>query len=293
MTKSLFIRDFNSRYPMTMRRLKMGLSTILGLKKQGFFIPYRYADTVPTRAQDKPYAALQRLMQQKEEGFDRFLNGMGRYSEELSSFGEEAPPAPRWEQDWFPRLDAAAAYTMVRDEKPATIIEVGSGHSTRFMMRAIQDGGINSRFIAIDPAPRADISSLGVEIFPTTVQQVDLSLFSDLTSGDILFIDSSHIAMPGTDVDFLFLEILPALPKGVIVHIHDIFLPHDYPEGWHWRGYNEQQVVAPLLSAGYDLLFSSYYVQRYMGEALNRSVVGSLPIQDGAHETSLWLKKET
>ncbi|WP_219821591.1 O-methyltransferase [Sneathiella aquimaris] len=139
---------------MTMRRLKMGLSTILGLKKQGFFIPYRYADTVPIRAQDRPYAALLDLMQQKEEHFGRFLNGMGRYSEELSSFGKEGPPAPRWEQDWFPRLDGAAAYTMVRDEKPATIIEVGSGHSTRFMMRAIQDGRVNSRFIAIDPAPR-------------------------------------------------------------------------------------------------------------------------------------------
>ena len=79
-------------------------------------------------------------------------------------------------------------------------------------------------------------------------------------SGDILFIDSSHIAMPGTDVDRLFLDVLPRLAGGTLVHIHDITLPDAYPEIWDWRGYNEQMLVGALLQGGgYELVFASHY----------------------------------
>ncbi|GLQ05242.1 class I SAM-dependent methyltransferase [Sneathiella chinensis] len=275
-----------------MRRLKMGLSTLLGLKKQGFFIPYRYADTHPRPEDRKPYAALRQEMQKQEGAFSSFLEAIEARLEDLRKFSGTTPPLPRFEQDWFPRLDAAAAYTMVREERPKRIIEVGSGHSTRFMMQAIRDGNLDCQFTAIDPAPRADISSLPLTLVNTTLQQCDRSLFETLEAGDILFIDSSHIAMPGTDVDILFLDILPRLPAGVILHVHDIFLPDDYPASWDWRGYNEQQVVAPLfLGRGYDLLFSSAYISRYMTERLHQSGISDLPLQDGAFETSIWMIK--
>ena len=279
---------------MSMRRLKMGLNTILGLKKQGFFIPYRYADTVPENRNGAPYGALLSHMQNAEESFQGFLEGFGAYSNELVSIGQEEPPAPRWKQDWFPRLDGAAAYKMVRDLKPSRIIEVGSGHSTRFMMQAIRDGGLPTKITAIDPAPRADITSLPLTVINETVQNTDPVLFEQLSSGDILFIDSSHIAMPGTDVDFLFLDILPALPAGVTVHIHDIFLPYDYPDNWKWRGYNEQQLVASLFAGGgYKLLFSSRYAVTHMKDRLEKTVIGELHLPEGAYETSLWLRKKS
>ena len=81
-------------------------------------------------------------------------------------------------------------------------------------------------------------------------------VFEALAAGDILFIDSSHIAMPGTDVDRLFLDVLPRLAGGTLVHIHDIALPYAYPKIWDWRGYNEQLLVGALLQGGgYELVF--------------------------------------
>jgi predicted O-methyltransferase YrrM len=277
---------------MSMRRLRMGLNTVLGYHKQGFFIPYRYADTLPGAGNRGPYRQIDVFMKQKEPEFLNILHSLDQYSSIFSSFGQQPPPAPRWEQDWFPRLDAAVAYGLVRNHQPSRIIEVGSGHSTRFMMRAIQDGSLSTKFTSIDPAPRATIEALPIDVVRNTVQQAPIALFAELRKGDILFIDSSHISMPGSDVDLLFLEILPSLPSGVLVHIHDIFLPDDYPKHWDWRGYNEQQAVAPFfLGGGYDVIFSSAYVTSRMKAAFDASSIAMLPIMTGAVETSLWLRK--
>ncbi|WP_206378162.1 class I SAM-dependent methyltransferase [Sneathiella limimaris] len=270
----------------------MGLKTLFNIQKQGFFIPYRYADTLLAASSRQTYPALLRLFQNHEQTFIRSLESMSQYLDRFQDFGSEPPPFPRWEQDWFPRLDGAAAYTQVRNHKPKRIIEVGSGHSTRFMLQAAKDGDLQVDFTAIDPAPRADITKLPITIHNDIVQNMDLSLFEKLEAGDILFIDSSHIAMPGTDVDFLFLNVLPLLPKGVIVHIHDICLPYDYPKSWEWRGYNEQQMVAPLLMGSFKLLFSSAYAERNLEKILKETGLSNLPISSGAKETSLWLEKQ-
>lgn len=277
---------------MSMRHLRMGLDTILGYRKQGYFIPYRYADQLPSVPPQKSYEILEKKMGDYAPAFSNILESLTSYETEFASFGDLPPPEPRWEQDWFPRLDAAVAYAMVRQIAPKRVIEVGSGHSTRVMARAIKDGGLDTRFTAIDPAPRAPIGSLPIEVIPKTLHDMPLEIFQDLGAGDILFIDSSHIALPGTDVDRLFLEIIPALPASVHIHIHDIFLPDNYPDSWEWRGYNEQQAVAPmLLFGGFEILFASHYVASRMPEQVARSVIGSLPLMDGAFETSLWLKK--
>jgi predicted O-methyltransferase YrrM len=83
------------------------------------------------------------------------LDSIEQHAADLEKIGAAPPPAPRWNQDWFPRLDAAAAYAMVRALRPRRIVEVGSGHSTRFMARAVEDGGLPTQILAIDPAPRA------------------------------------------------------------------------------------------------------------------------------------------
>ncbi|MCR9214189.1 MAG: class I SAM-dependent methyltransferase [Proteobacteria bacterium] len=277
---------------MSMRHLRMGLDTILGYRKQGFFIPYRYADSLPSEPEQKTYKALEKKMSNSSITFSNMLKSLEDYKTEFSNFGQLPPPEPRWEQDWFPRLDAAVAYAMIRQVFPKRVIEVGSGHSTRFMARAIKDGRLETHFTAIDPAPRAAIEALPIEIIPKTLHDAPPEVFQALEAGDILFIDSSHIAMPGTDVDRLFLEIIPALPAGTFIHIHDIFLPDGYPNDWEWRGYNEQQAVAPMvLFGGFELLFASQFVTSRMQTELTNSIVASLPFMDGAFETSLWLKK--
>jgi hypothetical protein len=210
------------------------------------------------------------------------------YSAQLEAIGKEPPPAPRWAQDWFPRLDAAAAYAIVRSTRPKRIIEVGSGHSTRFMARAVADGGLASHITAIDPAPRASLQGLDISFIAEPVQRVTAQLFDALEAGDVLFIDSSHQLKPGSDVEHLINEIIPRLKSGVRLHFHDIFLPDDYPAEWAWRRYNEHDAVRALLAERYVLEFSSRQVLRK--EKLS-GVLARLPLLPGAIESSFWLRK--
>jgi hypothetical protein len=203
-----------------------------------------------------------------------------------------APPAPRWNQGWFAPLDAAIAYTLVRTRQPSRIVEIGSGHSTRFFARAVQDGGLATQITAIDPAPRATLDGLPITVIRATVQDWiatrsnGLAPFAALAAGDFLSIDSSHVLMPGTDVDLLINRVWPMLPPGVVVHVHDIFLPDDYPPAWAWRGYNEQLAVAPLLHAN-EIVFASRYVSTRMADA----VPGCVPVAVEGFAASLWLAK--
>jgi predicted O-methyltransferase YrrM len=256
--------------------------------RPGFFIPHRHAGDVRAPA---GYAALDAIFASAASDFLTGLSSIAAYLPALLGLGG-APPAPRFEQDWFPRLDAAFAYAAVRTRKPPRIVEIGSGHSTRFMARAVADDGLATQLTAIDPAPRAALRGLKIEWIQATLQAAGPRHFSSLRHGDVLFVDSSHILMPGTDVDLVLNEILPRLPAGVLVHFHDIFLPDAYPESWTWRGYNEQNAVALLLSAGrWRLLWSSRFVATRMGSELAASGIDRLKLMPGAFESSLWLEK--
>lgn len=270
------------------RRLAFGLATLMGSRPRGYFIPYRYADTTP---RGRGYGAVEAVLAAAADDMRALLREIERHGDTLAAFAGP-PPLPRWTQDWFPRLDGAAAYTLVRARAPRRIVEVGSGHSTRFMMKALTDGAIDCRFTAIDPAPRADIAALPLRHIPSTMQAAGLAPFAELAAGDILFIDSSHILMPGTDVDLLFTEILPRLPAGVLVHVHDILLPDDYPRTWWWRGYNEQSLAALLLTGGgWRPLFASHYVATRLAAEVAAGPLARLPLPEGALETSLWIEK--
>jgi predicted O-methyltransferase YrrM len=269
------------------RRLRFGLATILGVKPLGFFIPYRYG----ARVQPRDYPALRPHFAKAEPRFREVLAAIDSYADDLRGIGRGEGPA-RFDQSWFPRLDAAAAYALVRRERPARIVEIGSGHSTRFLARAVADGRLSTRITCIDPAPRAPLVTLSVEHIPALLDEVDPEVFSGLGAGDVLFIDSSHIAMPGTDVDRLLLDVLPRLASGTLVHVHDVTLPDAYPAAWAWRGYNEQLPLGTLLQGeGYDLVFASRYVANTLDACLRMGVIAELPLPAGAYETSLWLRK--
>lgn len=273
--------------PGTWRRAALGLATLAG-RPRGFFIPHRYAAVVRPPA---AYEALEPLFLRAEPEFRARLAEAAGHLPALRALRPAAPPAPRFEQDWFPRLDAAVAYALVRQRRPARIIEIGSGHSTRFMARAIADGGLATRLTAIDPAPRASLAGLSVEWIRAPLQSVDRSAFAALSAGDMLFVDSSHVLVPGSDVDLILNDVWPRLPSGVLVHIHDILLPDAYPDSWAWRGYNEQNAVAPLLG-GQALLWSSRWAGTRLAAAVAVSGLGDLPLPAGAFETSLWLAKQ-
>ncbi len=203
------------------------------------------------------------------------------------------PPEPRFNQDWVPRLDAAVLYALLRHRPPARVVEIGSGHSTRFAARALRDAGAAAELVCVDPAPRARLDGLPVRHVPRLLQDADPALFAGLGAGDVLFVDSSHVAMPGSDVDLLLNGVLPQLAPGALVHLHDIFLPDPYPESWAWRGYNEQVAVGCLLQGGaWEVLFASRYMATRRPERLRDSLLAALPLLPGTFESSLWLEKK-
>ena len=260
----------------------------MSAERTGFFIPYRHAAAIRPCG----YPALEPLfvaaepamlaeLTRAEDHVDRFLAMIG------------PPPLPRFDQEWFARLDAVAAYALVRRIKPARIIEIGGGHSSRFMARAIADGGLASDFLCIDPQPRADIEALPLRHWPLRIEEVDLAeLARTLDAGDVLFVDSSHLLIPGGDVDRIVNDLLPRLPAGVHVHFHDIFLPDPYPDAWAWRGYAEQSVVAALLhSRAWAIMWSSHWLATRQAERIRRSPLHRLALGDGVPECSLWLTR--
>jgi Methyltransferase domain len=265
----------------------MGLATLLGGRPRGFFIPHRYAaETLPCA-----YPALDALLAACWPAFAQVLAAVDELAPELRRLGGP-PPAPRFDQDWFPALDGAVAYAMVCGLRPRRIVEVGSGHSTRFLARAIADRQLDTALLCIDPAPRAPLRGLDVRWLETTLQRASESCFADLEPGDLLVVDSSHILMPGSDVDWLLNRILPGLAPGVLVHVHDVFLPDPYPESWAWRGYNEQQAVAALLQGGgYAVRFASHFVASRRPGRLAASVLAQLPRGLDGLASSLWLEK--
>jgi hypothetical protein len=178
--------------------------------------------------------------------------GRSRYASRIADFCGLAPclrkiHVEEWNQPWFTTLDAVALYGMLCEFRPNRMIEIGSGHSTRFARRAIQDGSLPTRLISIDPEPRAEIDALCDRVIRTRLEDADLSIFDQLEPGDFLFIDSSHRVFPNSDVTIEFLDLLPRLPSGVIIHVHDIFWPRDYLPSWAARYYSEQYLLGVYL----------------------------------------------
>lgn len=272
-----------------LRRLRMGAATLSGVARQGFFIPYRYAAGVE---EPQAYDALAPFFEAATPAMHVLLSEAEGLAATLERFSGAQPPQPRWEQSWFPRLDGVAAYTLVRQTPPKRILEVGSGHSTRFLAQAAHDAGAPTAHECIDPAPRASLTALKVDWRAELLSPSHAALFSELEAGDMAVFDSSHILMPGTDVDMILNRLLPVLKPGVRVHIHDVFLPDPYPAGWSWRGYNEQNALGPLLaSPGWRVVFSSWFAATRMDLAQICPRVAQLPMAEGAVETSLWLER--
>jgi predicted O-methyltransferase YrrM len=155
------------------------------------------------------------------------------------------------DNDQFPLQDAGLLYGLVRHLRPSRVVEVGSGWSTTVTRRAIADGGLPTTLTCIEPYPRAFVRAMeGIELRVEKVEHTPAAVFDELEEGDVLFIDTSHVAKTGSDVVHLVLQVLPRLARGVVVHVHDIFIPEDYPTGWVETGFgwNEQYVVQAFLT---------------------------------------------
>lgn len=170
-----------------------------------------------------------------------------------------------WDNGFWGGLDAGYQCAALIDRAPARYVEVGSGYSTMFARRTIDEHGLATTITSVDPAPRAEVDALCDRVVRQPVQDVALDLFTSLRPGDIVLFDGSHEAYMGADAVVMLLEILPALPAGVLVGIDDVFLPWDYPPEWSERLYGEQYLLGAFLTggaAGVEVVLPAFYLTR-------------------------------
>ncbi|MRS12848.1 MAG: class I SAM-dependent methyltransferase [Actinobacteria bacterium] len=178
----------------------------------------------------------------------------------------------------FESGDAEYWYQMVRLKKPRRIFEIGSGNSTLAAIQAIranqvEDPEYTCKHVCVEPYEMPWLEETAVSVVRGKVEDLDVAFFSELQESDVLFIDSSHIIRPDGDVLFEYLELLPTLNKGVIVHVHDIFSPWNYPEEWLAERvlfWNEQYLLEALLShnSSWAIVGALNYLRHYHYEKL-------------------------
>ena len=197
---------------------------------------------------------------------------------------------PYWNNGWFPALDGCVLMHFMLKYRPKCYLEIGSGNSTIFAHHAKTFGDLDTAIVSIDPQPRRGIDQLCTQVVRSGLQNVDLTIFDKLVAGDILFLDGSHLVFTDSDTTVFFLEVLPRVRPGVLIHIHDIFWPIDYPEEWGTRYYSEQYMLAMLLIYApdkYETLFASAHVSDIFRKKVS-SLTNGQPVSN-VYGTSFWM----
>jgi hypothetical protein len=217
----------------------------------------------------------------------------------LPAFSSD-PTRFHFNQASFCSVDAEILYCMIRYFKPRQIIEIGSGMSTLLTAEAIRKNeteGSGCSFTAIEPYPRESLRR-GVpgitEVIEAKVQTVPIERFFSLEANDILFIDSTHVIRTGGDVVYEYLDIIPRLSPGVIVHCHDIFLPREYPKSWilenRWF-WTEQYLLQAFLAfnQAFEVLMAGSFLNTYHPQILQESFPSYNPAE--TWPGSFWMRR--
>jgi len=236
------------------------------------------------------------------------------WSEQLRLVKELTPYRPELEKlsldssfdfdnGFFSGFDAASYYALIRHLKPRRVLEVGGGYSTRIAEKALtrnRADGIESSLKCIEPFPEKRLTDAiaQINLICKPVQDVPKEVFQELEANDILFIDSSHTVKFGSDVCYLFLEILPALRSGVWIHVHDIFFPNDYPAEWLIQqrlALNEQYLLEAFLAfnTNFQIALANHWLcLAYASQARELLPVTNeiLPKTPGS---SFWIRKSS
>jgi len=240
-------------------------------------------------------------------GIDLNVNGQltllaqCNYSSELSEIPDKKTNSTEfyYRNGMFGHGDADYLYNMIRYFKPGKFVEIGSGFSTLMARKAMQqnsvsEAGYHCEHICIEPYEAKWLDGSGARIYRKRVEEMEKQVFNMLGRNDMLFIDSSHIIRPGGDVLMEYLEILPSLQPGVIVHIHDIFTPFYYPREWMVNKrlfWNEQYLVEALLTMNtkYEVISALHYLWTEHTEAFSAKF--PKVTRNNALPCSLWIRK--
>ncbi len=271
----------------------------LSPKFQNLFLDYkvafkpRYGHGLP------PHTGINIIINQHRDDYRKLLEKALTYKNNFLSIRQAAEETskdlPGWNNGFLPGLDIVMLYTIVSEYKPKKYLEIGSGNSTKVVTKAKKDQQLSTQVISIDPFPRAEIDHLADKVYRVPFENTDLKIFEELNENDILFIDNSHRMLPNSDATVCFLEVLPRLKKGVIVHIHDIYWPYDYPQFMCDRFYSEQYGLGIMLLSNpvrYRTIMPNYFVSE---DNELKQILQSLWIQRQMHNVeqhggSYWLQ---
>lgn len=284
------------------------------LNRMNYYIPPRMADgdyrsARPFNFYESPFPDAPRIRSQEENLFqaDSMILGIDfRWDKQLEHLEEfQKIPLLSWKDNaaedmryyysngWFSKGCANALYYMLNSLHPRRIIEVGSGFSTAVMIDTNRHCMNNRMEITcIEPNPQRLEGLLrdtdSVCIHKKVVQDIPVDFFEELQSGDILFIDSSHVSKFDSDVNYVFFEILPMIKEGVYIHFHDIFYPFIYPKEWMYAGrpYNEMYLLRAFL-----MYNPRYSIELFPDMLVKKGAKGAETIFDVVDNYSIWIRK--
>jgi|WetSurSiteA1Bulk_404760.scaffolds.fasta_scaffold00147_2 hypothetical protein len=201
--------------------------------------------------------------------------------------------------DAYPHGDGILLYCFIRYLKPKKIIDIGSGYSSCVILDTNElyfNNAINCTFI--DPYPERLLAFIKerdrqkIEIIPKKLQEIDIDFFSQLSSDDLLVIDSTHVSKVNSDVNYLFFHILPLLKRGIYIHFHDIFYPFEYPKEWIYQGFawNESYMLRAFLQ--YNTAFRIQFFSSYMFHFYRKEYVEEMPRCTEKIGGSIYIRKD-
>ncbi len=242
------------------------------------------------------HTQLTTCIEENKDSYAAFLENLSQYSGAYQTIPRKsnAETPLHWDNGYFPMFDIMVMYGMLATHAPKRFIEVGSGNSTLVADRARKDFNLNMEIISIDPKPRQEIKQYVDVQYPSAFEDLDFDKIN-VGQGDVLFIDNSHRVFPNSDSMVFFMEVLPSLPPGVILQLHDIYLPHDYPQFMCDRFYSEQYVLAAFILSNqlrYKTLFPSYYVSqdKYFATSIEKLFQELPDVHQEKHGGSYWME---
>jgi hypothetical protein len=226
-------------------------------------------DPKPTYTSNSPHKSLYEFVSGNDEQYKDILDLALQYKDRFADIKEHKAERdlskPTWNNGYVPGLDIIMLYTLVTQLKPKKYIEIGSGTTTKTVHKARKENNLDFKITCIDPSPRQEIKEIADEWHASFIQQEPLDMFKSLSKDDIVFFDGTHTLYPNSDVMWFFLEILPVLPNGVVVQVHDIYIPYDYPQFMLDRYYSENYLLGALLLNNpdrYEIIAPNFYISK-------------------------------
>jgi hypothetical protein len=253
----------------------------------------RYGHVVPN------HKGMEVLFEEKKSSYLDLINEFSKHMEAFLeiSWSKEDEINPHWHNYFLPSLDIITIFGFMALNRPKIYFEIGSGNSTKVAYYAKQKLKLETKIYSIDPSPQAEIDGLCDRIIRKPLENCDLSFIHALREGDIFYFDGSHRVLQNSDNEVLFFELIPRLRENVLIHIHDICWPEDYPTEWNKRMYSEQYVLGAMLLYApemFDIIFPSAYVSWFTDYTQAFRALWERPGFEKMehHGSSFWFKKK-